>query len=67
MRRELKKRSIENVTVLYSKEEAQIPQQQCIGDNGKAIPGSLPYVPAVAGLMIAGAVIRQIAGGVDGI
>ena len=52
MRRELKKRGIEKLTVLYSKEKPI--------DVGGALPGSISYVPATAGLMIAGKVIRDL-------
>ena len=61
MRRELKKRGIEHVKVLYSKEE---PLQSGLADekSGKQIPASISFVPSVAGLLIAGQVIREIAG-----
>lgn len=50
MRRELKKRDIKKLKVVYSKEE---PLKQ-------RIPGSVAFVPSVAGLLIAGEVIRDI-------
>ncbi len=53
MRRELKKRGIENLDVVYSTEEA-------IKTDGGTI-GSLPFVPSAAGLILAGHVIRNIA------
>ncbi len=53
MRKELKKRGIHNVKVLYSEEEPVVKQR---------IPASIAFVPAVAGLMIAGEVIRDIIG-----
>ena len=52
MRRELKKRDIDKLTVLYSKEKPI--------DVGGALPGSISYVPATAGLMIAGRVIQDL-------
>ena len=52
MRRELKKRGIEKLTVLYSKEKPI--------DVGGALPGGISYVPATAGLLIAGKVIRDL-------
>lgn len=54
MRKELKSRNIENVKVLYSKEEP-------IKSYGKA-PASISFVPSVAGLIIAGEVIKDIVG-----
>lgn len=53
MRRELKKRGIQNVKVLYSVEEPVVKQRT---------PASIAFVPAVAGLLIAGEVIRDILG-----
>lgn len=58
MRKELKDRGIEGVKVLYSKE---IPQKSTANENGR-VPSSISYVPAVAGLMLAGEVIRDLAG-----
>ena len=59
MRRELKKRGIEHVKVLYSKEE---PLQSGLADekSGKQIPASISFVPSVAGLLIAGEVIKDL-------
>ena len=56
MRRELKARGIKGVPVLYSPEApaGAVPR-------GEAMP-TVSYMPAVAGLMIAGYVIREIAG-----
>lgn len=53
MRRELKKRGISKVKVLYSKEEP-------IKHQAGAVPGSISFVPPVAGLMIAGEVIKDL-------
>lgn len=51
MRRELKKRGIRKVKVLYSTEEPVVRER---------VPASIAFVPAVAGLMIAGEVIRDL-------
>ena len=64
MRQELKKRRIEKVKVLFSTEK---PAVQHVNDDdeqkgGHTAPGSISFVPSVAGLMIAGEVIREIAG-----
>ena len=48
MRKELKKRGIQGVKVLYSEEEP------------KSTGGSISFVPSVAGLLIAGEVVREI-------
>ena len=57
MRRELKRRNISNVKVVYSKEEpARVPS----GGERRAIPASCSFVPAVAGLIIAGEVIKDL-------
>lgn len=64
MRKELKVRGIKNVKVVYSKEEPQKPAES--PKTGKRqIPGSLSFVPPVAGLLLAGEVIRHIAGITD--
>lgn len=53
MRRELKKREITHLKVLYSKEEP-------IKNPEYSVPGSISYVPPVAGLLIAGEVIKDL-------
>ena len=59
MRRELKKRGIEHLKVVYSKEEP-LPSVLTDEESGKAIPGSISFVPSVAGLIIAGEVIKDL-------
>lgn len=59
MRRELKKRGVENLKVVYSKEQPVTPAI-CSGENGKAVPGSVAFVPSAAGLIIAGEVIKAL-------
>lgn len=58
MRKELKKRNIDNLKVLYSKEEPI--KNDAIIENEKIVPASISYVPSVAGLIIAGEVIRNL-------
>lgn len=61
MRKELKERGIRGVKVVYSKEKPQKPAAS--SETGKRqIPGSLSFVPPVAGMILAGEVIRHIAG-----
>lgn len=60
MRNELRKRGVKALKVVYSPEE---PIDVNLGDvdRRKAIPGSVSFVPSVAGLMLAGEVIKDIA------
>lgn len=61
MRRELKKRGISRLKVLYSKEEPLKPAAASEELTSKrTTPGSISFVPPVAGLLIAGEVIRDI-------
>ena len=61
MRRELKKRGITHLTVVYSEEEAMRPVSSCTdGESGKQVPGSLAFVPSVAGLIAAGEAIKAL-------
>ena len=55
MRRELKERGIKELTVLYSEEKPLTPDS----DNPR-VPGSVSFVPSVAGLLIAGHVIKEL-------
>lgn len=56
IRKELKNRNIKNLKVVYSKE------QPIIGDdiNEKRVPKSISFVPSVAGLIIAGEIIKDL-------
>lgn len=62
MRRELKKRGIQKLKVVYSRE---VPISPAAGDSGgpsgRQVPGSVAFVPSAAGLIIAGEVIRDLA------
>ena len=58
MRKELKQRGVKHLKVLYSKEDPK--KSGIIGENGKAIPGSISFVPSVAGLIIAEEVIKDL-------
>ena len=59
MRKELKNRGITNLKVIYSKEEP-IKTGVIDEESHKQVPGSISFVPSVAGLMIAGEVVRDI-------
>ncbi len=81
MRRELKKRGIKKLKVVYSKEKPTRPledmsiscRKNCICPPGaerkctdrRDIPGSVAFVPSVAGLILAGEVIKDICNGID--
>ena len=76
MRRELKKRGIKKLKVVYSEEQPLTPVEDmavscrtnCICPPGaehkctqrRAIPGSVAFVPSVAGLIIAGEVVKDL-------
>lgn len=62
IRTELKKRRIRKVKVLYSKEVPMKPalSQETKGTVHRPVPGSISFVPSVAGLMIAGEVVRDL-------
>lgn len=63
MKKDLRKRNIEKLKVVYSKEHP-INTNDCeINQNRKfKVKGSVSFVPSVAGLIIAGKVIKDIAG-----
>lgn len=57
IRKELKKQNIENLKVVYSKEE---PKKILELVEGKRTPASISFVPSSAGLLIAGEVIKDL-------
>lgn len=57
MRRELRARGVKSLKVVYSEEKARKP----LGE-GQRVPGSTAFVPAVAGLILAGEVIKDLTG-----
>ncbi len=60
MRRELKKRGIDGVKVVYSKEEPK--HAQTCENTGKKTVGSVAFVPSVAGLIVASEVVKDLIG-----
>ena len=66
MRRELKKRGVDRLKVVYSTEPLRPPAAGAGAEEPpagrRAVPGSIAFVPAAAGLVLAGAVIRDLAG-----
>lgn len=71
MRRELKKRNVKKCKVVYSKEiplgiqeEAEhTDDSQTKGTAGRRAPGSIAFVPAAAGLILAGEVVKDFING----
>ena len=64
MRKELSKRGIKHLKVVYSKEEALTPtgwEEEAAALGKRQIPGSVAFVPGAAGLILAGEVIKDIA------
>ena len=64
MRRELKKRDVRQLKVVYSQESPLTPVgcDEVPPEGRRAVPGSVAFVPSVAGLIIAGEVVRDLAG-----
>ena len=60
MRRELKKRGIEHLSVVYSKEEPIKPCGERLNDGGKPLVGSVAFVPSVAGLLAASYAVKEL-------
>lgn len=62
MRRELKKREVRDLKVVYSKEEPR--KNDVPGEEGRrSTPGSIAFVPSAAGLILAGEVVKDLCGG----
>lgn len=66
MRRELRKRGVKALKVVYSDEEPVVPEGGAPDEpapRGRhSVPGSVAFVPSVAGLIIAGEVVKDLAG-----
>lgn len=62
MRRELKKRGVESLKVVYSEEEPIKPVSEISGEGKRALPGSVAFVPSAAGLVLAAEVIKDLLG-----
>ena len=66
MRKELRARGIGHLTVLYSKEKPVETDGRDTGEekgSKRSLPGSISFVPPVAGLLIAGEALRDLIGG----
>lgn len=62
MRRELKKRNVKHLKVVYSKEIPLTPAGSEEESNKRALPGSIAFTPSVAGLIIASEVVKDLTG-----
>ena len=62
MRKELKKRGIPRLKVVYSKEPPIRPDVAETEDARRQTPGSVSFVPSAAGLILAGEVVRDLLG-----
>ncbi|MFI3251296.1 MAG: tRNA threonylcarbamoyladenosine dehydratase [Eubacteriales bacterium] len=63
MRKELRDRGILRLKVVFSNETAKKPLPSFVDESVKRqTPGSLPFVPATAGLLLASAVVRDLGG-----
>ncbi|MCM1105801.1 MAG: tRNA threonylcarbamoyladenosine dehydratase [Blautia sp.] len=67
MRRELKKRGVKELKVVYSTEppikphgESTVSVEEAAKNGRRAVPGSVAYVPPVAGLLLAGEVVKDL-------
>ena len=61
MRRELGRRGIRHLTVVYSPEEpAWCAQMEAPPPGRRSVPGSVPWVPPVAGLLLGGAAVMEL-------
>lgn len=59
MRKELRARDISDVKAVYSEQEPVLPQET-IEENGRHIPASISYAPAIAGLVLASEIIKDL-------
>ena len=62
MRRELKKRNIKKLKVVYSKEIPLTPGASEEETTKRALPGSIAFTPSVAGLILASEIIKDLTG-----
>lgn len=60
MRKELRSRGIKKLKVVYSKEEPIKPKQTQAQNEKRSVPGSISFVPSVAGLIIASEVVKDL-------
>lgn len=66
MRKELRRRGVRRLKVVYSQElplapEGELYQESLAGEARRQVPGSTAFVPAAAGLILAGEAVRDLA------
>ncbi|MCR5825750.1 MAG: ThiF family adenylyltransferase [Oscillospiraceae bacterium] len=62
MRRELRRRGVPQLKVLWSREEPLTPLPADEPTERRSLPGSTPFVPAAGGLLIAAEVVKDLTG-----
>ena len=62
LRQRLRKKGIDHLQVVYSTEPPMTPLETIADGGRRQVPGSLPFVPPVAGMIAAGVVIRSLCG-----
>lgn len=63
MRKELKKRGVKDLKVVYSEEEpvkASAVSEEALPEGRRSIPGSIAFAPSVSGLIMAGEIIKNL-------
>lgn len=66
LRQQLRKKGVESLQVVYSTEPPRTPLQTISDGGRRQLPGSVPFVPPVAGFTAAGVVIRALCGVEEG-
>ena len=64
MRKELRRRGVKKLKVVYSREDAMTPLEAVEPDREgrRSVPGSVSFVPSAAGLILAGEVVKDLVG-----
>lgn len=60
LRKKLREHGVQSLKVVYSQEIPLTPEGKAPEDGGKKPPGSISFVPSVAGLLLAGEVIKDL-------
>lgn len=62
LRKELRKKGITHLKVVYSQEKAMtpIPGEESVTTTRRSLPGSVSFVPSVAGMILAGEVVKDL-------
>ena len=60
LRQRLRKKGIDHLQVVYSTEPAMTPLETIADGGRRQVPGSLPFVPPVAGIMLAREAVLEI-------